>query len=166
MKRAHMIIWGILLIALGAVMVLIQMGWIQWNSSWWLPALFLGLAIFFHVGYFLGGMREHGLLVPGGIFLTYGVLLAVSAALGDEWLWRLMGLWVAGPAVGIGEMTLASRGRDGSWTAVGILASISLILLLVRNTRATFAGIAGVVLVVWGTALILHEVFRKRGIGK
>lgn len=163
MKQARMMTWGIMLVIAGVALILIQAGVIPWRSSWWLPAVFLGLSVFFHILYFSGDRREAGLLVPGGLFLTYGLLLAASTALGGHWLWRLSGLWVAGPAVGIAEMKIASRGREGSWSAVGTLMGIAAALLMMTNTGLSFRGAAGIALVAWGAAIILHEGFHKRG---
>lgn len=73
------------------------------------------------------------------------------------------GLWVAGPAVGIAEMKIASRGREGSWSAVGILLTIAAVLLMMTNARLSFRTVAGIALVAWGAAIILHEGFHKRG---
>ncbi len=163
MKQARMITWGVVLVIAGVALILIQAGVIPWRASWWLPAIFLGLSVFFHILYFSGGRREAGVLVPGGLFLTYGLLLAVSAALGGHWLWRLSGFWVAGPAVGIAEMKIASRGREGSWSAVGVLLAVAAALLMMTNARLSFRGAAGIALVAWGAAIILHEGFHNRG---
>ncbi len=163
MKRGQMITWGAGLVVVGILLILIQAGLVPWRSGWWLPAVFLGLSVFFHVLYFTGGRRDAGVLVPGGLFLVYGALLAVSTTLGGHWLWRLAGLWVAGPAVGIAEMKIASRGREGSWSAVGILLTIAAVLLMMTNARLSFRTVAGIALVAWGTAIILHEGFHKRG---
>lgn len=161
MNRSKMITWGTILVVAGLLLILIQTRVIPWQSEWMLPTVFLGLTVFFHALYFAGGMREYGVLVPGGIFLVYAIMLYVSSTLGTEWLGRLVGLWVAGPAVGIAEMKIASRGRAGSWSAVGILMSIALVLILVRNANLSFPVLAGVVLVIWGLGIILKEISRR-----
>ena len=159
MRRGGTITWGIMLVLVGLGLLLVRMGVIPWENSWWLPSIFLGLALYFHVLYFAQGRYDHGLLVPGGIFLTYGILLMISNAMGEGWLSRLMGLWVAGPAVGIAEMKLASRGQQGSWSAVVVLAVISITLILMRNTALSFRMAAGVVLVIWGLSILVRELF-------
>lgn len=159
MRRGGTITWGIMLVLVGLGLLLVRMGVIPWENSWWLPSIFLGLALFFHVLYFAQGRYDHGLLVPGGIFLTYGILLMISNAMGEGWLSRLMGLWVAGPAVGIAEMKLASRGQQGSWSAVVVLTVISITLILMRNTALSFRMAAGVVLVIWGLSILVRELF-------
>ena len=159
MRRGGAITWGVMLVLVGAGLLLVRSGVIPWENSSWLPAITLGLAVFFHILYFAQGRYDHGLLVPGGILLTYGILLTVSAVLGREWLSRLMGLWVAGPAVGIAEMKLASRGQQGSWSSVFILAVISVVLILMRNTTLSFRWMAGITLIIWGGAILVRELF-------
>ena len=60
-------------------------------------------------------------------------------------------------------MKIASRGREGSWSAVGTLMAIAAALLMMTNTGLSFRGAAGIALVAWGAAIILHEGFHKKG---
>ncbi len=105
------IIWGVFLIALGALFLLGHFGWLGWTHlhSWW-PLIFIVLGITRLVERHLGGAVTMFLL--GGWFLVCENNW-MGLTYGNSW-----GLILV--AVGIGIVVKALAGRNGwSWGPTG-----------------------------------------------
>lgn len=155
--------WGLVLILAGVAMILRQQGLIDisWPLIW--PGGIALLGVFFHLQYFVDDRKSPGLLVPGGILLVVGGLF-IFVSLHSEG-WRLMSkLWpvfILAPALGIAELTLATRGREGSWTAAAILAIIGGGMLAQNLLQLSMGVVMAVLLIVLGIIIIVRA-FRRR----
>jgi hypothetical protein len=128
-----------------------------------LPILVLSVALLFHLLYFALGANMPGLLVPGGILLVYGLWMLAPAINGRFLLFfELWPLALIGPALGIFELYVFSRGQHGSMKAVFILTVIGGIFLLREFMDMSIWLLVGVFLVVVGFFIILNSLGNRR----
>jgi hypothetical protein len=124
MKRnGSLIVWGIILLVGGVLLLLAQAKIIVDIQSLIVPIILLGLGLAFHLQYFFSGRKNEGVLVPGGILLVYGLLFLAVQKFGQSFqiLWPL---FILGPALGLFELYVFSRGRSGSMAPVFILTAV------------------------------------------
>ncbi|MCK5129004.1 MAG: hypothetical protein KAQ68_04065 [Clostridiales bacterium] len=161
MKKANTIFWGIVLILVGVVIVLTQLDVLDfteifnnfdWNYLW--PIVMILIGISFHVQFFAGKRHNPGILVPGGILLVYGCLFLFLRTTGWGNVGVLWPVFLLGPAFGLLELKLFSRGRQGSWIPVIVLFTLATFFLL-REQFSSFAMTAAVALIVIGVIVII-----------
>ncbi|HEY8421871.1 MAG TPA: DUF5668 domain-containing protein [Thermoclostridium sp.] len=117
---------GITLICIGFLLILSTFGVIpslgRLISKFW-PMIFIFISLLFHAGYY-SNKNNVGLLVPGGILLTLGVVFQTAE------LWDIYGvMWpgvILAPAVGLYELYYFGNREKGLLIPVGILSAISL----------------------------------------
>lgn len=162
MRKATSFFWGIILILLGVLLILAQQRVIQlsWGLLW--PGVMIVLALMFHFQAFYDRLRNPGLLVPGGILLVYGGMFMYCAITKWERMEALWPLFILGPALGLAELRLFSRGREGSWVPVIILTIVGGFFLAQRTASIPTAVILALILIVIG-ALMIASQFRKSG---
>lgn len=151
-KLRNALIWGIILIIAGVLVTLQALNIISFGKLFVVPVVMIALAVFFHLKYFFGKRQNPGILIPGGIFLVYTVyfvLVAVGKA--DGW-WPL---FIIGPALGLLESYLMSRGGSGSIIASFILFALGDVLLLTQKTTVHGSLLWGIVLLVIGVAVVV-----------
>jgi len=137
MSRGKGIFWGCLFIILGLVFIFVQVDLINIQGVMIPATIFLGLAILFHIGFIVGGFKNPGLLVPGGILLVYAayfVFLYIDPNLARK-LWPLVFL---GPALGLLELKVFSKSRSGSWIPIVILLELGAAFMLQSFTEKSF----------------------------
>jgi hypothetical protein len=118
------VFWGIVLILLGVLLILAQQKVIRLSFSVLWPGAMIVLALMFHIQAFFERPHNPGLLVPGGILLVYGGLFMSCAIAGWDVMSTMWPLFILGPALGLAELRLFSRGREGSWIPVIILTIV------------------------------------------
>jgi len=156
MKKINYL-FGLLLLCIGVMLILSNFGVIEivWENLW--PLFLLIPGIVFELSYFIY-RKDAGLLVPGGILITYGLLFLVSVIYG----WRLMEyLWPIFPlgvAIGLFQLYLFGGREKGLLIPVGILGAISLFFLINNLLFVDFRVLAGIVLVVIGIWIIFKKV--------
>ena len=170
MKKSTAIFWGIILVAAGVLLILVQLDFIEnfnifsWRYLW--PVFMILLGLMFHVQFFAGKAKSPGLLVPGGILLVYGCLFMYMAITGWSSAGYLWPVFLVGPGFGLMELKLFSRGREGSWIPVIILFGLAL-FFFVKESFSSFSIAAAVALIVIGVAIIIAAFFEgKKGKGK
>ena len=154
---------GIVFLAIGAVLLFFaEQGALEPGSliayTW--PSLFvIPLGVMFHWMYFtqLGG-RGAGVLIPGGIFLTVGVICQIGM-LTDGWSWLWPG-FVLAPAVGLFEFYWFGNRNKWLLLPIGILTVLSGIFFTVFSIgtwmRQLFQQpVLAIVLIVAGVFLLL-----------
>jgi|HigsolmetaAR203D_1030402.scaffolds.fasta_scaffold01203_14 hypothetical protein len=131
---------GIGLIALGVLLVFRPVPEIDASDvfAYFWPLFFvIPFGVIFHWWFFrTGSPNMAGLLVPGGIFLTVGVVSQL-ATLFDAWKYLWPGLVLA-PAVGLFELYLFGGRQRGLLIPVGILAFIAGIFFISTSVEAIF----------------------------
>jgi len=161
MKKINYI-FGFLLLFIGVVLILANFGVIEivWDNLW--PLFLLIPGILFELSYFIY-RKDAGLLVPGGILITYGLLFLVNAIYG----WRLMEyLWPIFPlgvAIGLFQLFLFGGREKGLLIPVGILGAISLFFLINNLLFVDFRLLAGILLVVIGIWIIFKKIKSNNG---
>jgi hypothetical protein len=160
--RKSNIFWGLLLIIIGSVALLgkfYNFEFISWYRLWPLFVLLPGLA--FELGYFSTG-RNPGLLVPGGILTTIGLLFLFETYTN----WSLAGYtWPIYPlsvAIGLFQLYLFGGREKGLLVPVFILGGVSLISLANIISRRIFSlSISGFILPVALVLLGVYILLRK-----
>jgi uncharacterized membrane protein YgcG len=128
-KRGHSIMPGLILIVLGVLIILHSSGTVRidWGDFWIYIIILLGLL--FWLG-FLFDRRNVGLLMPGSVLLTIGLVFLYAA----QTDWSVMGeLWpffILAPAFGFYAMFLFGERERGLLVPAGILTVIGVIFLL------------------------------------
>lgn len=126
---------GVTLICIGILSVLSSFGIFpslgELMSNFW-PMILIFISLLFHAGYY-NNKKDVGLLVPGGILLTLGIVFQTS----EIWhIYRVM--WpgiILAPAVGLFELYIFGNRQKGLLIPVGILSGLSLIFFsfTIRN---------------------------------
>lgn len=153
-------IFGILLVGIGILFLLANFGVIEvsWNHLW--PLFLLVPGILFEFGFFIY-RKDAGLLVPGGILTTYGLLFLANVFYG----WQLMEYWwpvfPLGVAIGLFQLYLFGGREKGLLIPVGILTAISLFFLANHLITLHFGLIAGIILILIGLWMIVKQVQSK-----
>ncbi len=159
MKRVNSLVWGTVLLLLGVVLVLNQLNVLDVQRGMAFPIILLALAVLFHLYYFFSGRGNEGLLVPGGILLTYGLMFLISELYGDKGTIFHSGLWpllILGPALGLFELYAFSRGAKGSMVPVFILTAIGGGFLLNTFLDVSFTVVLAIVLIGVGAGLMIN----------
>lgn len=158
-RNNSLIIWGTLLLVAGIFIILGQTGIIHnYDQIVWPAAVLLGISLAFHLAYFMSSGRNEGLLVPAGILLVYGLMFIVP----QIWpqvtiLGQLYPLFILGPAVGLFEMYVFSKGRSGSMIPVFILTVIGGgLLLFTCGIFTNFSIIIALLLIGIGAACMIN----------
>ena len=124
------VVTGIVLIIIGLIFLLPSFTNLTLRDLW--PVLMLGPGILFFLGY-IADRKNYGLLMPGAILTTYG-LLFLYCSLTDWYMMRsLWPLYLIGP--GIGFFLLYYFGKKE--TALLVPGSILTILGLIFLVRST-----------------------------
>lgn len=141
MRRGN-IIWGMLLILIG-VLFLLGRFYNNFLGLWDLWPLFILVpGILFESGYFSSG-KDPGVLVPGGILTTIGLLFLFETFTG----WRFSGYtWPIYPlsvAIGLFQLYLYTGRNPGLLIPVGILGGVSAIAFLSMILKAALGILPG-----------------------
>ena len=155
MKKINYV-FGFLLLCIGVLLILSNFGIIEivWEDLW--PLFLLIPGILFELSYFIY-RKDAGLLVPGGILITYGLLFLVNIIYGwslMEYLWPIFPL---GVAIGLFQLYLFGGREKGLLIPVGILGAISLFFLINNLLFIDFWLLAGIALVVIGIWIIFKK---------
>ncbi|MFZ5353175.1 MAG: LiaI-LiaF-like domain-containing protein [Bacillota bacterium] len=126
MNKNSNIVIGAILIALGALFLLTNLGYVSfsWDYIWPLAMLVPGL--YMHFAFFTGIDKNPGILVPAGILTTYGGLFYINVLFGWHMMTHLWPLFILGVAVGLFELYLFGNRDKGLLIPVGILGAIGL----------------------------------------
>ena len=157
MQNRGVLILGLILIVAGILGLLSGFGVLSvgWGQIW--PLFLVIPGLLFEFGFFLNGRRDPGLLVPGGILLTYGILFAFCSAYGFSWMGKLWPFFLLGPAIGIFQIYLFGTHDKSLLIPVGILGGLSLIFLLANLTTMDIGSILfPVILIIVGIVILLH----------
>jgi hypothetical protein len=161
MKRINSMVWGTVLLLIGIVLTMNELKWINISGDITMPIILLGLSVVFHLYYFLSNGRNEGLLVPGGILLVYGLLFLGVNQFGSIFsIGTLWPLFILGPALGLFELYLFSRGTKGSLIPVFILTIIGGGFLLNNIGIASFGVILAIILICVGIAMMISALLK------
>lgn len=147
---------GAVLMLLGAYLFLNQGGSFGPGTifAYFWPSLFvIPLGLFFHWLYFsMVGRRGVGLLIPGGILLTAGMVCQISM-LFHSWSYMWPGFIMA---VAVGLFEFYWLGSRNKWLLIpiNILTVLSLLFFVIFSTGALLSHFTGQPLVAIGILLV------------
>ncbi len=155
MKKINYI-FGFLLLCIGVILILSNFGVIEiiWDNLW--PLFLLIPGILFELSYFIY-RKDAGLLVPGGILITYGLLFLVNVSCGWYLMEDLWPIFPLGVAIGLFQLYFFGGREKGLLIPVGILGAISLFFLINNLLFVDFGLLAGVLLVLIGIWIIFKK---------
>lgn len=121
-------ITGLSFIIIGTIIFLANMDILnlQFGLFSW-PVFILIPALGFHAGFFLSGMKKDlaGLLVPGGILLTLGLLFYFEEITNFQYAEYTWPIYILAPAIGLFEMWLFGDREKGLLIPITILTVIA-----------------------------------------
>jgi len=155
MKKINYI-FGFLLLFIGVILILSNFGVIDiiWDNLW--PLFLLIPGILFELGYFIS-QKDAGLLVPGGILITYGLLFWINVIYGWQLMDHLWPVFPLGVAIGLFQLYLFGGREKGLLIPVGILGAISLFFLFNNLFYIDFRLLAGIVFLLIGIWIIFKK---------
>jgi len=147
---------GLLLLFIGVLLILANFGVIKigWDNLW--PLFLLIPGIVFELSYFIY-RKDAGLLVPGGILITYGLLFSVNVIYGWHLMENLWPIFPLGVAIGLLQLFLFGGREKGLLIPVGILGVISLFFLINNLLFVDFRLLAGILLMLIGIWVIFKN---------
>ncbi len=156
MNRNNQLV-GYTLIAIGILFLVIKFGGfnLSFLSLW--PFFILIPGVLFHL--FAFAYRIPGLLVPGGILVTYAILFFFSEMTHYQLMGNLWPVFIIGPAIGLLELYIFGARQFGVLLA-------SLILFGIGGTFLFFNLLSTFVPYLIGFALILVGLYILFGKGK
>lgn len=154
MKKNRNILLGAVFIIIGVLILLSNLGYLNFSWSYIWPLALLVPGIYMHVSFFTGFDKNPGILVPGGILTTYGLLFYANVILG----WGIMGdLWpifLIGIAIGLFELYIFG-GRDNALLIpISILGGLGLVFLTENEFLLSRKYIAPVFLIIVGIMIL------------
>ena len=155
MKKINYL-FGLLLLCIGVILILANFGVMEiaWDNLW--PLFLLIPGIFFELSYFIS-RKDAGLLVPGGILITYGLLFLVNVNYGWHLMDNLWPIFPLGVAIGLFQLFLFGGREKGLLIPVGILGAISLFFLINNLLFIDFRLLAGILLLLIGIWIIFKK---------
>ena len=161
MKKINYL-FGLFLLCIGVLLILANFGVIEivWDNLW--PLFLLIPGILFELSYFIY-RKDAGLLVPGGILITYGLLFSVNVIYGWHLMENLWPIFPLGVAIGLFQLFLFGGREKGLLIPVGILGAISLFFLVNNLLFVDFRFLAGILLVVIGIWVIFKKIKSNNG---
>jgi hypothetical protein len=128
MKNSN-IVMGAVLVALGCILLLSNLGYINFSWDYIWPMALLLPGIYLHFAYFTKIDKNPGNLVPAGILTTYGVMAYIVAFFGWGTMASLWPFILLGIAIGLLELYLFGTRDKGLLIPISILGGLGLMLL-------------------------------------
>lgn len=118
---------GIVLIVIGIIFLLPGFTDLTLRDLW--PVLMLAPGILFFLG-FIADRRSYGLLMPGAILTTYGLVFFYCTIFGWYWIQDLWPFYIVGPGIGFLLMYRFGRKETALLVPGAIMTLLGLIFLL------------------------------------
>lgn len=146
---------GITLILVGLFFLIIKFVGFSVTIAFLWPFFLLIPGLLFHL--FAIRHRIPGLLVPGGILVTYGLLFLFCAIFGYESLGYLWPLFILGPGIGLLEFYLFGPRESGVLIAALIMLVIGGTFLFFSLLRTVIPYLIGIGLVIVGLYILFGQ---------
>ena len=128
MKNSN-IVMGAVLVALGCILLLSNLGYINFSWDYIWPMALLLPGIYLHFAYFTKIDKNPGNLVPAGILTTYGVMAYAVAFFGWDTMFSLWPFILLGIAIGLLELYVFGTRDKGLLIPISILGGLGIMLL-------------------------------------
>lgn len=153
---------GFVLVVVGALMLANNLGnWNLFSMDWLWPMFILIPGLIFELGYF-SNRRNPGLLVPGGILTTVGLLFFFEILTNWQWAEFTWPVYPLAVAIGLFQLYLFSGRPFGLLIPVFILTAVSVVAFtfMFINTLNQWVNLGLIfpcLLVLVGLVLIFHR---------
>ena len=160
------IIWGFLFIILGVIFLLnsiLQYEFISASDLW--PYIVLALGLSFEVSYFTG-RKDPGILVPGGILTTLGLLFIFQTFTNGIFSGYTYPIYTLSVAIGLFQLYLFGEKNSGLLIPVFVLTAVSVFQYLSMfykdiyryfNSKTIFA----LILIFIGCSILYNNLKKK-----
>jgi hypothetical protein len=150
---------GLVLIVVAVVLILGKIGFIGFLGNLFWPIFILIPGVLFHALFF-GRILQVGVLVPGGMLVTYSLMFFYCNLIGWDSMVYLWPGFIFGVAVGLYELHFFNRNSPrGTFIAAFILAVISFVFFIIAFLFTASLYIIALVLIGIGVFMMLR---RKR----
>lgn len=129
MKKNHNIFIGGLFIIIGTLFLLSNLGYLDFSWSYVWPLALLVPGVYLHFSFFTGLDKNPGILVPGGILTTYGLLFYANVIFGWGIMAELWPVFLIGISIGLLELYIFGGGDKALLIPIGVLGGLGLIFL-------------------------------------
>jgi len=146
------IIWAVALILTGLVILLSSFEVIVISENIYLFIAIAIAGVVFHVACFIGKPPKYNLLVPGGMLIIVAALFIAceySDTLSIDKMWPII---ILSASFGMLEQKIFSKGSQGSWASILVIAIIGFFFLIKNNF--TFGIAFGSLLIVIGVLIV------------
>lgn len=160
--RKNNYIWGILMIVFGGLLLSENLFEFDiFTPMLFLPILILGLGLSFEASFFVN-RRAPGLLVPGGILTTIGMLFFFEVITNWQFSNLTWPVYVLSVAIGLFQLYLFSGRPKGLLIPIFILLAVaasflSMNVLSIFNTRYDFKLVISVLLIGLGIYVVTRK---------
>jgi hypothetical protein len=155
-KKNYML--GIILLAIGFMTLFNNLGLTNFHFALWKfwPMFLIIPGLSFELGYF-NNNGPAGLLVPGGILLTYGLLFQFCTFFGYSHMAYLWPLFIGGVGVGLFQLYyFGERHRGLLFTSLGFLAfTLVSVFFALLSLKGNF--ILPIILIVVGGMMLFNK---------
>lgn len=170
MRRNNSLLGGLLIIIGGLILAsrfLFNNTFFTLGSEDFWPMIILLLGVGFELAFFIS-MKAPGLLVPGGILTTYGILFFFEVMTNWKFAAYTWPVYLIGVAIGLFQLYLFTGKRRGLLIAIGIISGIAAACLIIILFRIFLGAIdvglvIPVVLVLGGLAMVFGRGRSKTG---
>lgn len=148
---------GILLIVVALILILGKLGVFSFLGYLLWPLLLLAVGLGLHFLYF-SKLAPSGILVPGGILVTYSFVFFICNLFGWHLLRFLWPLFIFGLAVGLYELYLFDRNSPRQLMPIAvILGALSALFLVLMFMFSAFIYVVAILLVIAGVFLLMRR---------
>ncbi len=158
----HNYIWGLLMIIAGGLLLSEHFfGITIFSPMLFLPILVLGIGLSFEAGYFLN-RKAPGLLVPGGILTTIGLLFFFEVTTNWQFASRTWPIYILSVVVGLFQLYLFSGRPKALLIPIFIhlavtVSFLSMYMLSVFNSFLNIKMVLSVLLIGFGLFIVTKK---------
>jgi len=170
MRRNNSLLGGVLIIIGGLLMaskLLFNNSFLSLGPNDFWPMIILLLGVGFEFAFFIP-MKAPGLLVPGGILTTYGLLFFFEVMTNWRFAAYTWPVYLLGVAIGLFQLFLFTGRHKGLLIAIGIISGIAFACFIIILFRIFLGAIdiglvIPIVLVLGGLVMVLGKSRPKAG---
>ncbi len=149
-------ITGIILILIGGVFLLNNFGLIEIDFEIQWPLFLLIPGLIFELSFFIR-RKDAGLLVPGGILTTYGLLFYANEIYSWDLISDLWPIFPLGVAIGLFQLYLFGGREKALLIPVGIIGGFSLFTLSFTVSFIDFNLMLGIIFILFGLLVMFRR---------
>lgn len=152
------IIWSIVLILTGLIILLSSLNVITIKENIYFYVAIAVMGVVFHLLCFVGKPKKYSLLVPGGMLIVYSALFIAceySNVFDIRDLWPVI---ILAASFGMLEQRVFSKGEQGNWLSIIVIAVIGFYFLLQNNPNL---GVSFAILLILIGVLVVFRISRR-----